>query len=71
MQDRFPAKKKARAVFVDLTAAYNTAWHWASHVSCSNCYLTDTWSTFSWRWLAIAASPLPPEKRKEAGYHQR
>ena len=27
IEDSFEAKKKASAVFVDLTAAYDTAWH--------------------------------------------
>ena len=27
IEDSFEAKKKAGAVFVDLTAAYDTAWH--------------------------------------------
>ena len=27
IEDRFLAKKKATAVFVNLTAAYNTVWH--------------------------------------------
>ena len=27
IEDSFSAKKKARAVFVDLAAAYNTVWH--------------------------------------------
>ena len=27
IEDLFEAKKKANAVFVDLTAAYNTVWH--------------------------------------------
>jgi len=39
----------------------------ASPASCCNCCLTDTWSTWSWRWLAIAASPSPPETATEAG----
>jgi len=30
--------------------------------------LTDTWSAWSWRWLAIAASPWPPERTNGAGY---
>ena len=32
----------------------------ASLARCCNCYLTDTWSAWSWRCLAIAASLLPP-----------
>ena len=27
IEDDFSAKKKSRAVFVDLTAAYDTVWH--------------------------------------------
>jgi len=40
----------------------------ASPADCCDCYLTDTWSVCSWRWLAIAASPIPPEIEKETGY---
>jgi len=31
----------------------------ASPANYCNFYLTDTWSAWSWRWLVIAASPLP------------
>jgi len=41
IEDSFSAEK-AGAVFVDLTAAYDTA---ASTASCCDCCLTDTWST--------------------------
>jgi len=39
-----------------------------SPASYCNCCLIDTWSAWSWRWLAIATSPLPPEKISGAGY---
>ena len=45
------------------TTLYGTA---ASHASCC---LIGTWSTWSWRWLAIAAFPLQPEMAKAAGYN--
>jgi len=32
----------------------------ASSASYCDCYLTDTWSAWSWRWLSIAVSPLQP-----------
>jgi len=69
MEDSFSAKK-AGAVFVDLTAAYDTVWHRivVSLTSCCDCYLIDTWSTRSCIWLAIAASPLPQEMANGAGY---
>ena len=54
IKDSFSAKKKARDVFVDLTATYGTT---ASPACCCDCCLIDTWSTWSWRWLAIAALP--------------
>ena len=47
------------------TTLYGTA---ASPATCCNCYLIDTWFTWSWRWLTIADSPSPPETAKEAGY---
>ena len=34
IEDSFKAKKKAGAVFVDLTAAYDTDWHRGSPASC-------------------------------------
>ena len=39
----------------------------ASPASCGNCHLIDTWSTWSWRWLVITASHLPPEMANIAG----
>jgi len=45
------------------TTLYGTA---ASPASCCDCCLIDTWSTWSWRWLAIAALPLPPEMTKRS-----
>jgi len=65
IDDSFSAKKKAGAVFVDLTAAYNTVWrHGLVPASCCNCCRIDTWSTWSWRWLAIAALPFPPDGQR-------
>ena len=43
-KDSFEAKKKAGAIFVDLTAAYNTMWHHGSLVNCCIFYQTSTWS---------------------------
>jgi len=68
IEDSFSAKK-AGAVFVDLTAAYDTVWH--RGLTCKLpqlLYLIDKWSAWSWRWLAIAASPLPPEMANGTGY---
>jgi len=47
------------------TTPYGTA---ASPASFSDFFLVDTWSTWLWRWLAIAALTLPPEIAKGAGY---
>jgi len=33
---------------------------------CCDCCLIDTWSERPWRWLAIEASPIPPEMAKGA-----
>jgi len=41
IEDSFSAKKKAGAVFVDLTAAYDTIWH--RGLTCK-LLLLDTWS---------------------------
>jgi len=35
----------------------------ASPASYCDCYLTGTWSAWSWRWLAIAASTTGNQKR--------
>jgi len=43
IEDSFSAKKKAGAVLVDLTAAYDTSM--ASPESSCDCCLVDTWST--------------------------
>jgi len=32
-----------------------------------DCYLTGMRSTWSWRWLAVAASPLPPANTNGVG----
>jgi len=61
IEDSFLAKKKAGAVFIDLTAAYD------AYTTLYAAWL-DTWFAWSWRWLAIAASRSPPETTKEAGY---
>jgi len=47
------------------TTLYGTA---ASPASCCDCWLIDTWSIWSWRWLAIAVSHSTPETTNEAGY---
>jgi len=39
-EDSFSAEKKAGAVFVDVTAAYDTVWH--RSITCK--LLQDTWS---------------------------
>jgi len=40
----------------------------ASPASYRDYYVTDTWSAWSWTWLAITASPLPPATTNGAGY---
>jgi len=44
------------------TTMFGTA---VSPATCCNCCLIGTWSKWSWRWLAVAASPLPPETAKK------
>ena len=45
IEDSFEAKKRAGAVFVDLTAACNTVWHHGlSHASCLGFYRISTGS---------------------------
>ena len=46
------------------TTPYGTV---ATLASNCDCCLIDTWSARSWRWLAIAVSPLPPETTNGAG----
>jgi len=52
-------------VFVDLTAAYDTVWH--RGLTYKLLWLLPDRHSWSWRWLAIAALPLPPEIAKGAG----
>jgi len=59
IENRFSAWKEGRSCVCRLHS---------SPASCCDCCLTDTWSAWSWRWLGIAASPLPPETAKEPGY---
>jgi len=57
IEDSFRLKRRPELCFSTSqqpTTLYGTA---ASPASCSNCCLIDTWFTWSWRWLAIAASP--------------
>ena len=69
VKDSFSAKNKALAVFVNLTAAYDTVWHRGLTCKLLRFYLLiDTWSTWSSRWLSIAALLLPPEIANGAGY---
>jgi len=56
------AKKKAGAVFVDLTGAYNTM---SSPANYCDCYLTGTCSAWPWSWLAIEASPYHRQRQTE------
>ena len=67
IEDSFQAKKKAElclSTSQQPTRLYGTA---VSPASCCNCCLMDTWPTWSWRLLAIAALPLPPATVKGAG----
>jgi len=47
------------------TTLHDTA---ASPASFCDCFLKETRSTWSWRWLDIAASPSPQVRTNEAGY---
>ena len=48
------------------TAVYGIS---ASPTSYCDSDLTETWSEWSWRWLAIAASPLPPVTTNGVDYN--
>jgi len=61
-----PQSKLSSSCWFDWpTTPYGTA---ASPASCCDCCLIGTSCTWSWRWLAIAALPLPPEMVKGASY---
>ena len=45
IEKSFSANKKARAVFVDLTAAYDIVWHRGLAYKLLRCYLTGTYSS--------------------------
>ena len=44
IEDSFEAKRKAGAVFVDLTTAYDTVWHRGLTCELLRLYRISTWS---------------------------
>jgi len=68
IEDSFSAKKKAGAVFVNLTATYDTVWH--RSLTCKLLQLLPDRHMVHMimEMVAIAALPLPPEMAKGAGY---
>ena len=67
IKDSFEAKKKAGAVFVHLTAAYDTVWH--RGLTCKLLrLLPDKRSKRLWSLSEIEVSPLPPVTANKAGY---
>jgi len=67
-EDSFSAKKKAGAVFVNLTAAYDAVWH--RGLTCKLLRLLQTGTCYhsSWSLSAIVASTSLPAMAHEADY---
>jgi len=69
IEDSFSAKKKAGAVFVDLTAAYDTIWNRGIICKLLRLLLDRHMVHMIMEMvLEIAASPLPPEMAKGPGH---
>ena len=60
IEDSFEAKKKAGAVFVDLTAAYDTVWHRGLTCKLLRLFPDKHIVRRLWRLSEIEVSPLPP-----------
>jgi len=69
IEDSFSAKKKAGAVFIDLTVAYDTIWHCSLTCKLLRLLPGRHKVRMIMGMVAIAALPLPPETGKEAGKH--
>jgi len=67
IEDSFSAKKNVGAVFVDVTAAYDTLWHRGLTCKLLRLLPHRHMVHWSWRWFAIAALTLRPETAKGAG----
>ena len=68
IEDSFEAKKKGGAVFVNLTAAYETVWH--RGLTCKLLRLLPDKYMVKWLWSLseIEVSPLLPVTASKAGY---
>ena len=66
IEDSFEAKKKACAVFIDLTAAYDTVWH--RGLTCKLLRLLPGKHMVKMILSEIEVSPLPPVTASKAGY---
>ena len=68
LEDSFETKKKADAVFVDLTAAYDTVRHRGLTCKLLKFFRISTWSKRLWSLSEIEVSFLPPVTASKAGY---
>jgi len=69
IEDSFSAKKKAGAVFVDLTAAYDTVWHRGLTCKLIRLLPDRHMVSFIMELVCIVASRSPPVMAYEAGYN--
>ena len=67
IKDSYSVKKKAGAVFINLTAAYATVWY--RGLTCKHLRRTGTWSRRSWKLYEIAVLLLPQVLDRKAGYN--
>ena len=68
IEDSFEAKKKAGAVFIDLTAAYDTVWHRGLTCKLLRLLPDKHMVKMIMELGEIEVSPLPPVTASKAGY---
>ena len=68
IEDSFEAKKKAGALFVDLTAAYDTVWHHGLTCKLLRLLPDKHMVKMIMKLVEIEVSPLPPVTASKAGY---
>ena len=68
IEDSFEAKKKAGAVFIDLTAAYDTVWHRGLTCKLLRLLPDKHMIKMIMELVRIEVSPLPPVTASKAGY---
>ena len=68
IEDSFEAKKKAGAVFIDLTVAYDTVWHRGLTYKLLRLFPDQHMVRMIMELVEIEVLPLPPVTATKAGY---